>query len=131
MSLNYNKNLIPRAKELRKAMTKQEKKLWYDFLAKYPVRFQRQKTIDAFIVDFYCHTAKLVIEVDGAQHFTEDGTAYDAARTEILKTYGLTVVRFTNADIDHQFHPVCEQIDSIVKDRISTCTTPRPPMKRP
>ncbi len=70
MSLEYNKKLIPRAKELRKNMTKQENHLWYDFLRIYPVRFQRQKTIDNYIADFYCHKAKLIIELDGSQHFT-------------------------------------------------------------
>ena len=73
MSLTYQKNLIPRAKELRANATRHENHLWYDFLRTYPIRFQRQKTIDRFIVDFYCHRAKLVIELDGSQHFTEEG----------------------------------------------------------
>ena len=59
MSLSYNKKLIPRAKELRRNMTQQEKHLWYDFLAKYPVRFQRQKTIGNFIVDFFLPPGKV------------------------------------------------------------------------
>ena len=65
MSLPYQGKLIPRAKELRKGATKQENHLWYDFLRGYPMRFQRQKTIDGFIADFYCHVARLVVEVDG------------------------------------------------------------------
>ena len=73
MSLEYNKNLIPRAKELRHNATLQENRLWYDFLSSYPIRFQRQKTIGNFIVDFYSHRAKLVIEIDGGQHYTDDG----------------------------------------------------------
>ena len=68
--------LIPFAKELRKNATKQEKHLWYDFLSSYPIRFQRQKAIDNFIVDFYCHQAKFVVEIDGDQHYTDKGLAY-------------------------------------------------------
>ena len=119
MSLKYNKNLIPRAKELRKNMTRHEKHLWYDFLCKYPVRFQRQKTIDNFIADFFCHKAKLVIELDGSQHYTEDGLAYDSERTDILKKYDLEVLRFKNEDIDRNFRGVCEMIDKKVQERIN------------
>ena len=84
MSLEYNKNLIPRAKELRKNATPQENRLWYDFLSKHEVRFQRQKAIGNYIVDFYCYRAGLVIEIDGSQHFTQEGIQKDRFRTEIL-----------------------------------------------
>ena len=77
MSLPYQRKLIPRAKELRRDMTPQERHLWYDFLKDYPVRFQRQKAIDSFIIDFYCASAKLMIELDGSQHFSAQGLAYD------------------------------------------------------
>ena len=118
MSLPYNKNIIPKAKELRKNMTPQEKHLWYDFLSKYPktFRFQRQKTINNYIVDFYCHKAKLVIELDGSQHFTDEGIIYDKERTEILQTYGLTIVRFTNYEIDKKFDSVCKYIDCYINN---------------
>lgn len=119
MSLPYKSGLIPRAKELRKNATAQENHLWYDYLHTYPVRFQRQKAIDSFIVDFYCHAAKLVIELDGAQHYEPQGQAYDAERTAILERYGLEVLRFSNRDIDAAFHAVCEQIDEIVQRRLS------------
>ena len=92
MSLKYNGKLIPNAKELRKNATKQETHLWYDFLRSYPVRFQRQKTISGFIVDFYCHKAKLIIELDGSQHYTDEGMAYDEERTQILNQYNLQVI---------------------------------------
>ena len=118
MSLNYNKKLIPRAQELRKNMTRQERHLWYDFLCKYPIRFQRQKTIDNYIVDFFCHKAKLVIELDGSQHYTEDGLVYDNIRTDILERYDLEVIRFSNMDIDRNFTAVCEAIDAKVKERV-------------
>lgn len=110
MSLPYNHDLIARAKELRKNMTPQERKLWYGFLNKASVRFQRQKTISGFIVDFYCAAARLVIELDGSQHFTEDGKAYDMERSAVLEEYGIRVVRYSNHDIDHSFSDVCEDI---------------------
>ncbi len=118
MSLPYHKNLISRAKELRKEMTPQERKLWYGFLNRYSARFQRQKTIDRFIVDFYCHQAKLVVEIDGAQHYTDEGTASDEERTAILEGYGLKVIRFTNREIDRRFYDVCQAIDNEVRKRI-------------
>ena len=110
MSLQYNSNIIPQAKELRKNMTKQEKRLWYDFLRTYAVRFQRQKTIGNYITDFYCHQAKLIIEVDGDQHYTSEGIEYDKERTAILNTYGLKVIRFTNGEIEKHFDKVCGAI---------------------
>lgn len=115
MSLPYNKKLILRAKTLRKEMTKQEKHLWYDFLIKFPVQFQRQKAIDHFIVDFYCHNAKLIIEIDGSQHYTEEALAYDKQRTDTLNSYGLKVMRFSNIDVDTNFDIVCQMIDKEVR----------------
>ncbi len=118
MSLPYKKELIQWAKELRKSATPQEQHLWYDFLRYYPVRFQRQKTIDSFIADFYCHAAKLVIELDGSQHYEEQGLARDAERTAILESYGLQVLRFSNHDADAHFAAVCEHIDRVTQARL-------------
>ena len=120
MSLKYNGKLIPRAKELRKNATKQENHLWYDYLRHYPIRFQRQKTIAGFIVDFYCHKAKLVIELDGSQHYTDEGLAYDKERTQILSKYDLEVLRFSNLDIDKNFKGVCASIDKTIKEKVNT-----------
>ena len=117
MPLPYQEKLTPRARELRKKATKQENHLWYDFLCRYPVRFQRQKTIDHFIADFYCNAAKLVIEIDGAQHYDEQGLARDKERTAILSEYGVEVLRFSNLDIDHNFEGVCKVIDLTVRKR--------------
>ncbi len=100
-------------------MTPQEKHLWYDFLNSHPVRFQRQKTIKSFIADFYCHEARLIVEIDGSQHYTEQGLAYDEERTNILKEFNLEVLRFSNYDIDTNFEGVCIAIDKTVKERIS------------
>jgi very-short-patch-repair endonuclease len=80
--------------------------------------FQRQKSIDNFIADFYCRKAKLIIEIDGAEHFTEEGKIKDALRTEILEKYGLTVIRFTNRQTDKNFNAVCKEIDKTVKAKI-------------
>ena len=100
MPINYNSKNIELAKILRKNMTPQEKHLRYDYLACYKPNFQRQKSIDNFIADFYCQKAKLIIEIDGAEHFTEEGRIKDDLRTEILEKYGLTVIRFTNRQIE-------------------------------
>ena len=115
MSLDYNKSNIILAKNLRKNATKQENHLWYDFLSKYGIRFQRQKAIDNFIADFYCHKARLIIEIDGSQHYTEEGRQKNEFRTEILEEYGLTVIRFTNHQINTNFRGVCDYIDYMVK----------------
>ena len=120
MSLPYRHNLIPKAKELRKGATPQENHLWYDFLRTYPVRFQRQKAIQNFIADFYCHKAKLVIELDGSQHYEEQRQAYDKERDAILSGsgLGLKVLRFSNAQIDREFSAVCTAIDRALQERI-------------
>ena len=71
MQPKHNKQLVPLAKQLRKEMTKEERHLWYDFLRSYPVRFSRQKVLGKYIADFYCAEAKLVIELDGSQHYED------------------------------------------------------------
>ena len=114
MSLDYNEKNIPLAKALRKNATPQEKHLWYDFLSTYRIRFQRLKAIDDFIADFYCHEAKLVVEIDGSQHYTNEGKEKDEFRTEVLEGYALTVIRFTNHQIDANFFSVCQYIDAVV-----------------
>lgn len=119
MSIDYNKKNITLAKNLRKNATPQENHLWYDFLSKYKTKFQRQKAIDDFIADFYCHKAKLIIEIDGSQHYTEKGKQRDDFRTEVLEGYDLKVIRFTNKQIDDNFINVCEYIDMIVNSEIS------------
>ena len=120
----YNHRMLEQVRELRKDMTKQERRLWYSFLRDYPVKFYRQRSIDRFVVDFYCSDAKLVIELDGSQHFTTDGKKYDIARTDILALYQLEVLRFANSEIDHRFKTVCTQIDQCVKDRIKSLPPP-------
>ena len=117
MKLSKNNDLLNKARQLRQTMTKQEKHLWYDFLRHYPIKIYKQRIIDNFIVDFYCHQARLVIEVDGSQHYTPDGKSYDKMRTEILERYNLSVLRFVNNDIDNNFKGVCYLIDKTIKER--------------
>ena len=81
MQPKHNKQLVPFAKQLRKEMTKEERHLWYDFLRTYPVRFSRQKVLGKYIADFYSAEAKLVIELDGSQHYEDVNTEKDAERT--------------------------------------------------
>ena len=117
-SLKKNNKLLNVARILRRNMTRQEKHLWYDFLRYYPVKIYKQRIIDNYIADFYCHSARLVIELDGPQHYTNQGKTHDEARTEILEKYGIYVLRFFNKDIDDNFDDVCRMIDRMINDRI-------------
>ena len=116
-SISKDNSMLPRARELRRDMTPQERKLWYMFLRRYPVKIYKQRIIDSFIVDFYCASAKLVIELDGSQHYTEQGTAYDKQRSAILKSHGLKVLRFSNREVDKEFGAVCGMIDQMIRER--------------
>ena len=112
----YNKANIPLAKTLRKNMTPWERKLWYEFLRSYPIRFQRQKAIGNYIVDFYCAKLGLIIELDGGGHYTPEQKEKDNLRTKNLEGMKLTVIRICNLDIDRNFRGVCEYIDLTVKN---------------
>ena len=111
----YKKTNIPLAKILRKNMTPWERKLWYEFLKNYPIRFQRQKAIGNYIVDFFCAKAKIVIELDGGGHYTTEQIKNDKLRTKELENMNLRVLRICNLDIDQNFYGVCEYIDLNVK----------------
>lgn len=106
----HNGNLKKFARNLRNNMTKEERRLWYDFLKKLTPQFYRQKTIGDYIVDFYCPTARLVIELDGSQHYEENGEAKDKRRDEYLQSLGLTVFRFSNYELHKNFKGICEHI---------------------
>ena len=117
MNIPKDNTKLETARKLRREMTPHERKLWYLFLQRYPVKIYKQRIIDRFIVDFYCASAKLVIEIDGSQHYEEQGMAYDGERTAILESYGLKVVRYSNREIDRHFREVCDQIDYIIRER--------------
>ncbi|MBQ3041965.1 MAG: endonuclease domain-containing protein [Clostridia bacterium] len=119
MQRKHNPNIVLTARLLRKNMTKEERHLWYDFLRDYPIRFVRQKVLGKYIADFYCAKAKIVIELDGSGHYTEDGKQYDIERTAFLEEYGLKVIRVLNSEIINNFRAVCEHIDTIVKQSLS------------
>ena len=116
--LKKNNKLLNVAKILRRNMTRQEQHLWYDFLRYYPVKIYKQRIIDHFIADFYCHSARLVIELDSSQHYTNRGKTHDSARTEILERYGICVLKFSNKDVDDNFEGVCRMIDRVINERI-------------
>jgi len=113
-----NEKLQDNAAELRKNMTPEERHLWYDFLSSYPERFRRQEILGEYIVDFYCRKAKIVIEIDGAQHYLPDSVEYDRKRTEYFSGIGIEVIRFLNRDIKFDFNNVCAYIDKIIKQRV-------------
>ena len=119
MQRKYNSELVPLAKQLRKNMTKEERHLWYDFLKTYPIRFLRQKVLGKYIVDFYSAEAKLIIELDGSQHYENGNIEKDAERTAFLEDYGLTVIRIPNNEVSRNFPGVCEYIDATVKQSLS------------
>ena len=116
--MQHNAKLTSRAQELRKNMTKEERKLWYEYLNNYPLRFRRQVTFGHFILDFYCAAAKLAVELDGSQHYGEEGLAKDAERTRFLESNGIVVLRFPNTDVTGNLRGVCELIDLTVQQRL-------------
>lgn len=122
MSLPYEKKKIGRAKALRKNATPQERRLWFQFLREYSPRFQRQKAIEGYIVDFYCHYAKLVVELDGSQHYKPQEIEYDEKRSACLEKYGLKILRFSNEDVNRRFQSVCQAIHQEVCQRTTAST---------
>ena len=119
MQSKHNKQLVSLAKLLRKEMTKEERRLWYDFLRTYPVRFSRQKVLRKYIADFYNAKAKLVIELDGSQHYEDINMLQDTERAAFLEGYGLRVIRIPNNEVNMNFRGVCEYIDIAVKQSLS------------
>ncbi len=126
MERKHNKEIVPFAKELRKNMTKEEKHLWYDFLRNYPIKFLRQKVIGKYIADFYCSKAKLVVELDGSEHYEEKNIEKDNIRTKFLEQYGIKVIRFSNLDIKRNFKEVCNKIDIEIKNILNSTIPPSP-----
>ncbi len=118
MDIKYNKNIIPLAKSLRKNMTKEERHLWYDFLRSYPIKFTRQKVMGKYIADFYCAKAKLIIELDGSQHFEKINIEKDSERTKYLEQFGVSIIRIPNNEVNQNFRGVCEYIDNLIKQSL-------------
>ena len=99
-------------------MTKEERHLWYDFFRLYTARFLRQHLIENYIADFYCHEARLIIELDGSQHYEVKGLLKDKIRTEKIESRNLTVIRIPNNEVNNNFKGVCEYIDWRVKESL-------------
>lgn len=118
MTRKHNPDLTANARNLRKNMTKEERHLWYDFLRSYPIRFLRQKVIDNYIVDFYCHEARLIIELDGSQHYEKAALLADSVRTQRLENRDLYVMRIPNNAVNENFSGVCQHIDLYVRSHI-------------
>ena len=112
--LPQDKRIKAFARKLRNNATRHENRLWYEFLRNYPVQFNRQMIILNYIADFYCAKARLVIELDGSQHYSEEGASRDAAREEALSSLDLEILRFSNLEIDKNFRGVCESINLAV-----------------
>ena len=117
MSFPKKKKLTKTSQILRRNMTKEERHLWYDFLKDYLIQFNRQKVIGSYVVDFFCFQAKLIVELDGSQHFQDEIQAYDEERTDYFKSLGLEVLRIPNNEIWDNFTGVCEAIDIAVKTK--------------
>ena len=118
MQPKYNKALTPLARELRKNMTPQERDLWYQYLRHHPLKFTRQKVLGKYIADFYCASAKLVIELDGSQHYEDKGQEADRERTQFLRQYGIRVLRIPNNAVSQNLRGVCDYIDAVLKGTV-------------
>ena len=119
MERKHNSKIVPVAKMLRKNMTKEERHLWYDYLRTHPARFSRQKVLGKYIADFYSAQARLVVELDGGGHYTEEAKQYDNERTAFLKAYGLRIIRIPNNEVNCNFRGVCDYIDLTVEQSLS------------
>ena len=124
-----NPSLRGLSQALRRNMTRQERHLWYDFLSQYPVRFVRQHPLSNYIADFYCAKAKLVVELDGSQHYLPEGVTSDQSRTEALQALGIRVIRFPNNAVDRNFPGVCEAIDLSVQALLTNAPLPEFPVE--
>ncbi len=117
--MNNEKQIVTFSQELRKNMTKEERHLWYDFLKNLPVTVHRQKVIGKYIADFYIASAKIIIELDGSQHYEETAQKRDAERDEYFRQNKIKVLRYSNYDINTAFDSVCSDILSALS---SACT---------
>ena len=106
------------ARDLRRNMTKEERRLWYDFLKKQPYTVNRQKPFGKYILDFFIAKAKIAIEIDGSRHFTKQGVDEDKQRDKYLKDRGITVLRYSDYSVDKHFNDMCEDIKKHVASAI-------------
>ncbi|MBR3290135.1 MAG: endonuclease domain-containing protein [Clostridia bacterium] len=114
MNQTNNPKLKTLSQNLRRRMTPEERHLWYDYLKSLPVTVNRQKVIGSYIADFYIASAKLIIELDGSQHYQTKGQASDLERDKYFSDLGLRVLRFSNADVNEHFDGMCEEIRKVL-----------------
>ncbi len=127
MNGTNNSKLTKCSQRLRKEMTAEEKQLWYQFIKKLPYTFHRQKVIGHYIVDFYCARAMLAIELDGTQHYEDAGKSADIERDAYLRSMGITVLRYSNRQINQEFSSVCEDILRCLTTSSTACGGPPSP----
>lgn len=115
--MSHNRELTYKAKKLRKNMTDAERKLWFCFLKDNPLKFYAQRVISPYIVDFYCAEIKLIVELDGDQHYgVNERVAEDIIRDENLKKQGYTVLRIDNYMVYNRFSETCDYITSVIEE---------------
>ena len=120
MDYKSNKNLTPVARILRRNMTREERRLWFEFLKYHDAKFYRQRAVGKYVVDFYCASAQLVIELDGSQHYEAEGIKHDIERDNFLEQYGISVLHIPNSEINSNFKGVCDYIDDMVRSRTAS-----------
>ena len=113
MPYKHNPKLTVNARNLRKDMTKEERRVWYDYIKHKPIKVLRQKVVENYILDFYYPPKKIAIELDGSQHYTADGMLKDEIRTEHIAQYGITVYRIPNNAVNWNFEGVCQYLDEL------------------
>ena len=120
MDYKSNKNLTPVTRILRRNMTREERRLWFEFLKYHDAKFYRQRAVGKYVVDFYCASAQLVIELDGSQHYEAEGIKHDIERDNFLEQYGISVLHIPNSEINSNFKGVCDYIDDMVRSRAAS-----------
>ena len=113
----YNLRLKTPSRTLRREATPAERKLWFEFLSYLPEKFTRQKPLGSYIADFYCSSARLVIEIDGDSHFTAEREDYEEQRTAVLAGMNVRVIRFTNLEVREHFEAVCMRIEKALAEK--------------
>ena len=116
--MKKDQKLVRFSQNLRNNMTREERHLWYDFLKTLPITVNRQRVIGSYIVDFYVSAAKIVIELDGSQHFEDYAQTQDRQRDSFLKSLGITILRYSNYDINNRFDSVCQDILNAIHSKI-------------
>ena len=97
-------------------MTKEERKLWFCYLKNHKLHWYKQRVVDNYVLDFYCGSIKLGIELDGSQHYSVEGLEYDKKRTDYLNSQGIIVLRILNTDVNNKFESVCMLIEKYIND---------------